>query len=377
MEDEETLADLTPDVAERPDGPVEPPPVAETEDATSRPATWASRLRPGDADSALSWVVWILVVAVLAAATIFGWTAYQDWRGERGATPASRALMDLEAAVRQDPNNANLRVRYGEALGAAGLLDAAVEQLLTALELDEGHTGAMIDLGMIAMQRKEFSTAEGYFQRVLELTAGQEFEGINQRREIAFFYLGEIALTEKRYEDAIPFFKAALRIRRDAADTYFELALAYKGLENVTLAKEQLGIALAFDPGFAQANYEMALILMDEGLELEAAQHAGRAALNAPGNQQAADLVDLIGPVSRRVAAASAALEAGDTKKALAEARIAQALDVSDFDAAVILGRALEASGDREGALEAFKGAARISAGDPVVTEALKRLGDK
>lgn len=340
-------------------------------------ARMRSRLSVPGADSALTIVMLVLLMMVLAAATFFGWTAYVDWRGERGATPATRSIMDLEAAVRSDPNNANLRVRYGEALGAAGLLDGAVEQLLAALELDEGHTGAMIDLGMIAMQRKEFATAEGYFLKVLELTEGQEFEGINERREIAFFYLGEMALTDKRYEDAVPYFKAALRIRRDAADTYLELAMAYKGLENAVLAKEQLGIALAFDPGMAQANYEMALILLDEGEELAAAQHAGRASLNAPENQLVADLVASIGPVEKRIAAALAALEKRDAEAAVAEAKIAQALDVTDFDAAVTLGRALEASGDKKGALDAYKGAARIRAGVPDVDEAVKRLSGK
>lgn len=333
-----------------------------------------SRLNRPESDGYLTIAAWLLVIAVLALAVLFGWSLWTDWQTERGATPASRALLDLEKVVRQDPQNANLRVRYGEALGGAGLLDQATEQFLAALELNPEHSGAMLDVGIIAMQQQDYRRAEEYFQGVLELTEGQEFEFLSDRKELALFYLGEIALTEKRYEDAIPFFKAALRIRRDAADTYLELALAYRGTNSVEQAKKQLEIALAFDPALGQANFEMGQILLEEGNELEAAVYLGRAYAQSPDNQQAAEAVELLGPVGRRITAAREALKAADLETAVTEAKIAFALDPRNFEAAVVLGQVLEADGQTKEAIKAFEDADSIKHDDPEVIAALERL---
>lgn len=308
---------------------------------------------------------------------LFGWTWWSDRRAEKGATPATRSLMDLERAVRADPQNANLRVRYGEALGSAGLLDQAVEQLTAALKLNPEHTGALLDLGIIAMQRAEYRTAEGYLQKVLDLSEGQEFEFINDRRELALYYLGEIALTEERYEEAVPFFKGALRIRRDAADTYLALALSYKGMDQLVLAKEQLQIAIAFDPGLAQAQFTLGEILRDEGDELGAAQHFGAAYARAPENPQAAEAVYLLGPPEKRLADAESALAGGDKATAVLNARIAQALDPANLEVALRAGGILEKAGDTRRALELYTNASRLDPASKEASAAVARLGGK
>lgn len=365
----EDATDAAVEPAPTPEAAPEPDPAPET------PASF--KLPPMDLDTALTAVMWSLVTLVLAVGVLFAWTVYSDRQAERGATPATRALLDLEQLVRSDPQNANARVRYGEALGAAGLVDQAIEQLSAALELNPEHTGAMLDLGILAMQKKEYRTAEGYFQKVLDLSEGQEFEFINERRELALFYLGEIALTEKRYEDSIPFYKAALRIRRDASDTYLELALAYRGTGNDKAAKKQLDIALTFDPSLAQAQYEMGDILLAEGDEVKAAFHLGRAYQLAPENQQAAEAVAKMGPVEKRMAAAEDALEAGDKPTAVKEAKIAFSLDPVNFDAALLLGRILEADGQKTDAVNAYGDANTLRPNDPQVVEALDRLKGK
>ena len=148
----------------------------------------------GRLDTILRWLVVVGVAVVLGLAGLLGYSMWQVRNAESLSTPAGRAIQDLKNRVAATPNDAPLRVRLGEALASAGLIDGAVEQFKTAVKLDQKHTGAYLDLGIMAMQEKQRKTAEGYFNKVVELTTGSQFEDINQRRETAFFYLGEIAL---------------------------------------------------------------------------------------------------------------------------------------------------------------------------------------
>ncbi|TLM77923.1 MAG: tetratricopeptide repeat protein [Actinobacteria bacterium] len=334
-------------------------------------------IAPSRLDDGLRIAVYVLAVLLAVLAVVFVGTVINDRRAESEATPASRTLKELRGLVRATPNDAELRVRYGEALAAAGILDEAVEQLNQALKANPDHTGALIDLGRLAMQQGEYGTAEGYFQKVVDLTSSGQYTGIDERRELALFHLGEIALTQKRYEDAVPFFKEALRIRKDAADTYLELALAYRGMGRDEMALEQLEIAVAFDPGMAQAQYELGDIYLDAGSELKAAEHFGLAYALAPDNQIAADAVDSLGPVERRMAAARKALDAGDVETAVSESQFAALLDPEGFDGALLYAQALEASRDTSAAVAAYKDAAKIEPENPAVTDALARLGAK
>lgn len=325
-------------------------------------------------DRALAVAMWALVALVGAFAAYFAWTVWADRQAELASTPAGRTVLELKAKVKQDPNNVSLRVRLGEALAAAGLYDQAVDQFNQALKADEENLGAFLDLGIVAMQREEYSTAEGYFQRVVDLTEGAEFQGIDSRREQALFYLGETALIDKRYEEAVSFFKAALRIRKDASDTYLELAMAYKGFDQNELAKEQLQIALDFDPSYAQAHYELGTLLLEEGDEVGAALHLGKAAQLAPNSEEAAQAVEQLGPADRRLEAARKLLASGDLEDALVEARVAYGLDPQSFDAAVLTAEVLEKLGEAKQALSIYREAATLASGEQTVGAQIARL---
>jgi tetratricopeptide (TPR) repeat protein len=196
-------------------------------------------------DSSLNIILLIALVAVIAIGAIFGYTVWQDRQERMKATPALRTINELAAQSRKAPNNVPLHVRLGEAYAAAGMSAKAIQQLKIATKLDPKHTGAWLDLGMIAMNEKKYPEAKGYFTKVVDLTAGADFQNVNNRRENALYGLGIIALETKQYEDAVGRFKDALRIRDDASDTYYHLALAYKQGKQPAKAREQLQVALA------------------------------------------------------------------------------------------------------------------------------------
>ncbi len=218
----------------------------------------------GRLDTLLRWLVVLGVAVVLGLGGLLGYSVWQARNAEDLSTPAGRAIADLKDRVKATPNDAELRVRLGEALATAGLIDEAIEQFRTAVKLEpEAHRG-------LPRPRHHRDAEEAAQDRRGLLQQGRRAHD-EQRdartstsgRETAFFYLGEIALDAKRYEDAVANFKASLRIRRDASDTYYLLAQALKGMDRNDAALKQLDAALAFDPNYAEAHYLMGEIYLD------------------------------------------------------------------------------------------------------------------
>ena len=145
---------------------------------------------PQRIDTILRAAIAVLVTAVLAFGGWFGYTVYRDRIAAEDAIPALRLANILRKEVAANPNNAVLRVRLGEALGAAGKTQQAIEQFNAALKIEPKHTGAMLDLGILAMQNKHYDEATTYFKKVVDLTAGDAMANSSDRRENALYNLG-------------------------------------------------------------------------------------------------------------------------------------------------------------------------------------------
>ena len=186
--------------------------------------------RPKPFDLWLNIAVTAFVVLLLGGAAYFGWTVYRDRQIEESSSATGRLIAALVGQVRKSPNDPVLRVRLGEAYGATGKYPEATEQLNAAIKINPKHSGAYLDLGMIAMLTNNNKIAENYFQKVLSITEGDQYTSLNTTREQALYNLGTIALQDKRYSDAAGFFKGALHIRRDSSDSYYQLAKSLQGL---------------------------------------------------------------------------------------------------------------------------------------------------
>lgn len=324
-------------------------------------------LRSDRTDSALKIVLWLLLVAVLGLGAFFAVTVIQTRQKEASATPAQRALLELREFARKNPNSAGARVRYGEALASAGKLDEAAEQFKAAVKIEEDHTGAWLDLGIISMQTEQFKDAERYFQKVIDLTTGTQYENLNARRETALFHLGEIALDDRRYEDAAGFFKEALRIRRDASDTYYLLAQALHGLDKDDGALERLEAAVAFDPNYGEAHFLWGQILLERKDKINAAVHLAKAAELAPDRKEVRDELAKLGTADDAIKRAQTALEDGQVEQALEEVLLARALDPDSVNAAILHAQVLVNRGDKKIAKKVVKEALAL---DPNNTQA-------
>lgn len=332
-------------------------------------------VRSDRTDSLLRYVIIALVAGILGLAALFGYTIWQSTRVEATATPAQRALVELRNFVKKNPNSAAARVRYGEALASAGVYRDATEQFKAAIKLDNKHTGAYLDLGLVAMETKDTANAERYFTKVVELTEGQTMENINQRRETALFHLGEIALDDKRYEDAAGFFKASLRIRKDASDTYYLLAQSLHGLEDDDAALEQLDAALAFDPNYAEAHYLYGIILLARNDKINSAVHLRKAADLAPEADLPRKALEKLGSGEDALKQAQAAYADKRLDEAVEAVLLARALEPSDVDAAILHAKILIAKGDKKGAKQVLTEAAKLDTSNKEIAQLQASLG--
>jgi tetratricopeptide (TPR) repeat protein len=208
----------------------------------------ASSIDSAGLDRWLTIGVWAAVVAVLAFAAFFAYSVYAQQQADRLSSPSSLAIDALQTQVNADPGNAELHSRLAEALAAAGQLDQAKQQLLVAIQLNDTYVGAYQNLATVELMQKDYADSAAHWQKVLDLTADSQMQDVNQRRDLAYFNLGQIALVQKDYVGAVGYFNAALRVRKDASDTYLLLAKSYMGLGQNDQAMDKINAALAEIP---------------------------------------------------------------------------------------------------------------------------------
>ncbi len=328
-------------------------------------------------ETILTVVAVVLGAALVALAAWWGWAAFSAGLTGQLSAPTLRVINQLKSQVGARPRDAVIRVRLGEALASAGVLNEATGQFQEALQINPKHVGAWLDLGILAMQQGHPDQAVPMFKKVVDLTEGTDMQSINEQREQALFYLGQIAVQQRQYDAAIRYIKGALLIRRDASDSYLVLGQAYKGIGNTQKAIDNYGIALAFDPNYAQAHYELALILKAKGDLLNAAKNLRAAITAQPGADPPMEALAALGPAETYVAAANKNAAAGDYKSARRNAEIALAISPDNVPAALLYGSILEKLKDNKTALSVYQQVLQSHPGDKSATDGVARLSAK
>jgi len=315
----------------------------------------------------------VVAVLVVVALVYLGYTIWSNERAKTENSVSGRAIESLVKVVKEKPRDPGARILLAQAFASAGRLDEAVEQFQNALKLDEKSSSALEGLGLIAMKREEWRTAEGYWRRIIENLKSGQYASQDQRLERAYYYLGLTLIELKDYENAVLFLKEALRVKGDAADTHYAISVAYRELGSLSNQRKELETALSFIPTLPEANYDMGLLLVADGDEAGAAELFRRSADNAPGRAEPMTELDKLGPFADRLAKAKE-LEKTDAKAALVEARIAIAIDPTNLEAARLVAGLLDGLGNKTDAIAAYERVLSLVPSDTVSVEAIKRL---
>lgn len=322
----------------------------------------------------LDWAIKGVGALLLIALGFLIYTVVSTNLSDRASTPTARAVTNLMQAVRDNPNDPNARLLLGDAFAAAGRTREAREQYQAALTLRPDDPQAYAGLAVIAMDQSEWRTAEGYWRKIISLLQEGQYANLDTRLEKAYYHLGSTLMEVHEYEEAAQYLREALRIRRDVSDTYFLLAIAYREMGSDVLYRENIEIALRFDPLLPEANYEMGLILLAEGDTAGAAERFRVSIENAPpGRTEPAQQLAKLGTAEEHLAK-SATLATTSPAAALDEARIAAAVDPRNQDAARAVAKLYEQTGDFEAALEAWERLLALAPEDAEAEAAVARL---
>lgn len=324
-------------------------------------------------DGWLDWTIRILGVLAISALLYLGYTIWQGERQARETSISARAIDNLEEAVKADPNNVQARVLLGDALRDTRSYSKAIEQYQAALDIDPESSGALAGLGIVAMAQGEWQTASGYWESAIDILREVPMAEADLRLERAYYYYGLTLIELVEYEEAVGYFKEALRIKKSDAGTHYALSVAYGRLESFGKQKEELEAALAFVPSMPEANYDLGLLVLAEGDEARAAELFRTSADNAPGRAEPRTELEKLGTFEERFAAAQAAFSA-DKERALAEARVALALAPTSVDAARMVATLHQELSSTEVALQAWNKVLQLVPNDPEAEAAVADL---
>ena len=124
-----------------------------------------------------------------------------------------------------------------EATGAPA--PQAIEAYCKAIELDPAAAGALVNLGTIYFNARDFSLAERYY--VLATEADPQYA-------LAHFDLGNLCDERGDRARALEYYLAALRIAPNYADAHYNIALLYQGAQQPMKAVRHWTAYLKLDP---------------------------------------------------------------------------------------------------------------------------------
>jgi tetratricopeptide (TPR) repeat protein len=328
----------------------------------------------------------VAICVVVAAASAVAQSPSEQLQPARAglrAVPLPR-LDTLEAAVAtqmreeqrsfqtlasdDNPQSGKLAAAYGSlgrVLHAYEFFESAEAAYLNAIQLAPGAVAWRHLLGYLYQQTGRLDNAEAQFAQALRIQPddraaairlGQVYLGLNRLREareqfqavepnfptLARQGLGEVALRERRFSEAIEHFRAVLARAPQASSIHYSLAMAYRGAGRLDEARTHL-------------------------------QQRGPGAINV-GDPIVDDLDTLIRGERGLVAQGRRAYDAGDFKAAATAFAKAIEAEPESVTAKMNLGLAQLQLGNANEAVQLLQQAFALSPEDPDVARELTRL---
>jgi tetratricopeptide (TPR) repeat protein len=311
----------------------------------------------------------------------------------------ARVAFEKDKAVTVGDELAQVHALLGAAYARAGLYDAAAVAFEDAAALAPRDARWIYSEGLIARFQKQNDLALGYFEKALDLDKDflpiriavanariergdldgahkvlADYAAGDKKHPVVYSLLGEIALRQKRYAEAIDATQRALAIDPKATRLYTQLADAYTGAGDAKAAaqaraKAGSGVPMLGDPillGLLQSTGDAsgddkkpapakATPVEEAAVLLAAGQYAGaRSKLDAALKLSPSDTKALV--LYARVEAAS-----GNVAQAKARIEAAIGADPKSEAAELVHGAVLEMANDERGAQAAYEKAAALA----------------
>ena len=165
--------------------------------------------------------------AVLAVGLVaFGVLYYKDQHVAATPSIVERQVALTEAAVRKNPNDLQARLQLGEVYGQAARYDDAVKQFDQVLKAAPGSKDALLGKGFVLMTQGQLDKAVAPLTQIVKATRKGEFAGADSQLAAAYYYLGSIAVKQKKPDVALGQLSHALKIEPTDSDAMYQVGLA-------------------------------------------------------------------------------------------------------------------------------------------------------
>lgn len=185
-----------------------------------------------------------------------------EWRENPGAK-RSKATTTSADAYRRSSNNTQRLAKAETAIDEKNYSEA-LTLLLQILNEDGNDYVVWTELGTVYLLQQDLGKAEGAYER-----AGE----VNSSFFPAFFNLGKLRMTQKRFATAIEPLVQSVKLKRDSAPANYLLGEACLQIKRGSNAVNFFNEALKLDPiGMAQAHLRLAVLYNAAGMKNKAAE---------------------------------------------------------------------------------------------------------
>lgn len=197
----------------------------------------------------------IVGVLVFGAAALAGAQALRS--DEPGFSGFDTAIVDLEERVRANPQDVDARLAVALAYGERGLNTRAAEQFEEVLVLEPGNVIALVGLGKVRFELKEYQAAEQALKQVVESVATNERRLTLEQLQEAQHFLSKIYTELRQYDAAAAAARDALKINGSDADTWRVLGDIEQKSGNYEAAEQAYMTAISFVPNYREVYSEL------------------------------------------------------------------------------------------------------------------------
>jgi tetratricopeptide (TPR) repeat protein len=200
--------------------------------------------------------VLVLIVGVVAFGTIY----YKDQHVSAGPSMIDRQTTTAETAVTKAPNDINARLTLAAAYQLNKRSSDALAQYDIILKAAKGNRFALLGQGSVLIAQGDLTAAAASYKQITAGNAKGEFAGADPQLQEAYYYLGSIAVKQKKTTDAIFELQAAIGIDPQDSDALYLMGLAQLQAGNAKLAVDAFTEAVSFVPtGWCEPYTQMAL----------------------------------------------------------------------------------------------------------------------
>ena len=164
----------------------------------------------------------VLVVALAA----FGVMYYQDQHVTAAPSLLEQQISLTEAAVKKNPNNLQARLQLALVYEQAKRYDDSIAQFDQVLKAVPDNKDALLGKGFALMTKGELDQAIPPLTKIIKATRTGEFAGADTQLGAAYYYLGVIAVKQKKPDVALTQLTHALKIEPTDSDSMYQVALA-------------------------------------------------------------------------------------------------------------------------------------------------------